>query len=43
MKNYKKVNLYINIISGIDKMIPTESGNLVKELNFDNSATTPPL
>lgn len=43
MKDYKKPNLYRNFIAGIDKMIPTEGGKLVKEINFDNAATTPPL
>lgn len=43
MNHYNKVTWYRNFIAGIENLIPIESGNLVKEINFDNAATTPPL
>ncbi|GAA0787144.1 aminotransferase class V-fold PLP-dependent enzyme [Hathewaya limosa] len=30
-------------VAGVDTLVPLQNGRLVKEVNFDNAATTPPL
>lgn len=30
-------------VAGIDMLVPLQNGSMVKEINFDNAATTPPL
>ena len=41
------INLYMqryrNLIYGVDTLVPIKNGMLVKAINFDNAATTPPL
>ncbi|MFX0548733.1 aminotransferase class V-fold PLP-dependent enzyme [Hathewaya histolytica] len=43
MKHSDKINLYKGFIAGVNSFVPIQNGKLIREINFDNAATTPPL
>ncbi|MHB1404736.1 MAG: aminotransferase class V-fold PLP-dependent enzyme [Desulfitobacteriaceae bacterium] len=41
---FKKINYdYLNLVAGVDTQVPLTNGSMVRAINLDNAATTPPL